>query len=112
MSTYVLLTKISPQAVKDPRSIEELGKRVSEKIKTHCPEVNWVASYAVLGPYDYLDIFEAPNDSAATKVSVLIRSFGHATTETWPATPWNGFLELVRGVRGRTPARKRKTRKR
>ena len=99
MPTYVLLTKVSPQAVKDPKSLEDLGKKVIEKIKANCPEVNWIASYAVLGPYDYLDIFEAPDDNSAAKVSVIIRSFGHAITETWSATPWGGFLDLIRGVK-------------
>ena len=36
--------------------------------------VEWVSSYAILGPYDYLDVFRAPNVDAACKVSTLVRS--------------------------------------
>jgi uncharacterized protein with GYD domain len=52
----------------------------------------------VLGPYDYLDIFEAPDNEAAAKVAVVVRSFGHATTETWPATPWERFRKIIQAT--------------
>ena len=41
-----------------------------------------MGNYAVLGPWDYLDILEASDSEAATKVALLVRSFGHAHTET------------------------------
>jgi uncharacterized protein with GYD domain len=56
--------------------------------------VKWVANYAVLGPYDYMDIFEAPDETTAAKVVMIIRSYGHGQTETWTAMPWERF-EIV-----------------
>ena len=95
MTTYILLTKLSPEAVSKSGAILELGKAVAEKLKSQCPEAKWVSSYAILGGCDYLDIFEAPDETAASKVALVIRSFGHATTETWVATPWHRFRETV-----------------
>lgn len=43
------------------------------------------------GPYDYLDIFDAPNETTAAKVVMIIRSYGHGQTETWTAMPWERF---------------------
>jgi uncharacterized protein with GYD domain len=60
MATYVMLTKLSPEALTRPESVEELNRQVEDRIKKECPTVKWVANYAILGPYDYLDIFEAP----------------------------------------------------
>jgi uncharacterized protein with GYD domain len=60
--------------------------------------VEWVGSYAVLGPYDYVDVFRAPNLDTATKVSAIVRTYGHAQTETWAATEWDHFKEVVRSV--------------
>jgi uncharacterized protein with GYD domain len=79
--------------------------QVQDRIKRDCPEVKWIANYAVLGPCDYIDIFEAPNSEAATKVALLVRSFGTATTETWIVTPW----KTARGnlPRSQTARRKR-----
>lgn len=100
MATYALLTRLSPDAVTDPAKIEEFGRLVSEKLKTECPTAKWIASYAVLGPYDYLDLFEAPDNETAAKVAVVVRSFGHATTETWPVTPWDRFRQLIATTSG------------
>jgi uncharacterized protein with GYD domain len=99
MALYVMQTRLSPEALTCPESVVELNRRVEERIKTECPTVRWVANYAVLGPCDYLDIFEAPDADAATKVALIVRSFGHATTETWMATPWERFVELATGLK-------------
>jgi uncharacterized protein with GYD domain len=98
MATYVMLTRLSPEALTEPGAVEELNKKVEDHIRAECPGVKWVANYAVLGRCDYLDLFEAPDADTATKVSLLVRSLGHATTETWVATPWERFLALAQGL--------------
>lgn len=100
MATYVMLTRLSPEALSRPEAVAELNRQVEERIKRECSEVRWLANYAVLGPCDYLDIFEAPDSEAATKVALLVRSLGHATTETWVATRWDRFVELAKGLKG------------
>lgn len=96
MPTFIMLTRLSHAALQSPSSLENLGREVTERIHAECPEVQWERSYAVLGPTDYLDIFTAPDIDAATKVATIIRTFGHASTEVWAATPWERFVELVR----------------
>ena len=95
MPMYVVLSRITPETLKTPKELERLEKAVSEAIRRECPQVKWVSNYAILGPYDYLDIFEAPDETVAAKVVVLIRSFGHAETETWTALPWERFEKLI-----------------
>lgn len=95
MGTYVMLTKVSPESMTSPDRLKKLEHEVKERIKKHCPQVRWVSNYAVLGPYDYLDIFEAPDELTASKVATVVRSFGHATTETWGAIPWERFRAMV-----------------
>jgi uncharacterized protein with GYD domain len=96
MAHYVMLTKLSPEAAGRTRDLEQLEREVKQRLETECPEVRWVTSYSVLGPYDYVDVFEAPDNVAATKVALIVRSFGHATTETWPAMPWTSFRDIAR----------------
>ncbi len=95
MATYVVLTRLTPETVKSPGDLRRLEKLVSERIRTECPQVKWLANYAILGPYDYLDLFEAPDETVAAKVVMIIRSFGHAQTETWTALPWDRFERLI-----------------
>lgn len=91
MALYVMLTKISPESMSPPDRLRELESKVKGEVQKHCPDVKWVGSYAVLGPYDYVDIVEAPDEITAAKVATIVRSFGHATTETWPAVPWDRY---------------------
>lgn len=99
MPTYVMLTKLSPEALTRPGAVTELNKQVEDRVRRECPAVKWIGNYAVLGPCDYLDIFEAPDADTATKTALLVRSFGHASTETWVATPWDRFVELAKGLK-------------
>lgn len=99
MTTYILLTRLSSEAVSSPAKIKELEQEIKKKVQRNCPQVKWLADYAVLGPCDYLDIFETPDEAAASKVAAIIRSFGHATTETWTAIPWPRFRDMATGIK-------------
>ena len=96
MSTFIMLTRLSHQALQSPSSLADLSRQVAERVRVDCPEVAWKANYVILGPADYLDIFTAPDVEAAMKVATVIRTFGHATTEIWAATEWDRFVDLVR----------------
>ena len=54
-------------------------------IRSEFPTVEWI-NVAVLGPYKYLDTFQAPDIDTALKVATIVRSFGDAHIEVWAAT--------------------------
>jgi len=98
MPTFIMLTRVSPEALRSPKGVEVLERVAMTAVRAECPGVEWVASYAILGPYDYLDIFTAPDIETATKVATLVRIAGRAHTEVWPATEWTRYKEMVRGL--------------
>jgi uncharacterized protein with GYD domain len=75
-----------------------MGREWLKKVKRACPEVKWLAHYAILGPYDFMDIYEAPNVETAHKVSLISRAEGAVSAESWQALPYDDFLELLAEV--------------
>ena len=102
METFVMLSRLAPGALESPKSLESLEKQVMERIRSECPDVEWVHNFAVLGPYDYLDVFRAPDTQTAFTVATLVRTLGHAHTEVWGATEWSKFKDMVRDLPGKT----------
>jgi uncharacterized protein with GYD domain len=98
MQTFVMLTRLARGRMEATIPPTTLEREVMNKIRLDCPTVRWGASYALLGPVDYLDIFQAPDIETAMKVAAIVRSEGHASTETWPALEWDRFKSLIASV--------------
>ena len=92
MATYVILSRISPEAFGDPKDFKQLADTVSAKIRSDCPGVVWKDSYATLGRFDIVDVVESDDSKEVEKAAMIIRAYGHSTTETLAATPWKEFL--------------------
>jgi uncharacterized protein with GYD domain len=98
VQTYVLMTKLSPEVMADPRGREAAGKAWLKTVARLCPDVHWVAHYALLGRYDFMDIYEAPDVETAHRVSYISRSQGALEAESWQAIPYDQFLTMAQEV--------------
>lgn len=92
MNTYIILSRFSPEAFDNPKHFLELAEQVSKKIREECPGIRWKDSYATLGRFDVIDVVEASDPKEIGKAAMIIRAYGHSTTETLLATPWKDFL--------------------
>lgn len=95
MGVYVLMTKLTPEVSGNLKGREAIGKAWKKMVDERCPDVRWLGHYALLGPYDFMDIYEAASDETAAKVSMITRAGGALTAETWPALAWSRFTDLV-----------------
>ncbi len=95
MSTYIILSKISPDALKEPDDFRKMADTVKQKIRKECPDVVWKDSYAVKGQYDVVDVVESSDPGQVDKASMIIRSHGRSDTQTMQATPWKEFLATI-----------------
>ncbi|MCK4848794.1 MAG: GYD domain-containing protein [Candidatus Heimdallarchaeota archaeon] len=95
MPTYILITRFKNL---DLAERKEQGKKWLEMVKEKVPSVKWITHYAILGPYDFLDIFEASNEIEAAKVSLLSRVAGAAFAESWTAIPYSDFLKIAHAI--------------
>ena len=95
MPMFVLMTRLAPEALQDARGRRAMGKEWLKKVRTSCPEVKWLAHYALLGPYDFMDLYEAPDVETAHRVSILSRAEGALIAESWQALHYDRFLEIL-----------------
>ncbi len=98
MTTFVLLSKVTPTATGQTSALTEMDAIFEEELSTELPEVKRLASYALLGPYDFMHIIEAPNEIMAAKVALLVNRFGTAATQTLTAIPFEEFKQVTRDV--------------
>jgi len=73
VATYVILSRVSPEAFADPAGFRQLAKAVSETIRSECPGVTWKASYATLGRFDVVDIVEADDPKQVEKATASLK---------------------------------------
>jgi uncharacterized protein with GYD domain len=92
MTTYVILSRLAPDAFKDPKELKQIATTVAEKIKDECPAVTWKESYLTLGRFDVVDIVESNDLKQLELAALIIRGYGHAATETMQATVWSDFI--------------------
>ena len=95
MKTFILMTKLTPSIAAQMKDRDRIGREWLEHVKKKCPEVKFLAHYGLLGHYDFMDIYEAPDEEVAAKVSMISRANGAAIAESWPAIPYKRIVELA-----------------
>ena len=90
MATYVMLTTLTDEGRKtikqNPQRIKEVNKEVE------AAGVKIVAQYALLGPYDFVNILEAPDNIAISRVAMELGSRGTLQTMTMAAMTLDEFV--------------------
>lgn len=98
MPTFVLMTKLSPSSIGDSVSRESIGRDWFDTVKEKCPEVKWIDHYALLGAYDFMDIYEAPNVEVAAKVSMITMAKGAVKAESMSAIPYKKYVSIIKEI--------------
>lgn len=98
MKTFILLTKLSPDISRQMKDRDKLGRDWLELVRQTCPEVKFISHYALLGAHDFLDIYEAPDEKSAAKVSMISLANGAFQAETLIAIPYKQFLGLTKEI--------------
>ena len=95
MQTFILLTKLSSDLTRQMQDREKIGKTWIDQVRDKCPQVKFIAHYALLGQYDFLDIYEAPDAETAAKVSMISQKNGALQAQSLMAIPYKRFVELA-----------------
>ena len=93
MATYVLLTNLTDEGRKTIRSRPERIREVNKEIDGMGGKL--IAQYAVLGPYDFVNIVEAPNNEAIVRIVVELGARGTLQLMTLPAIDIEEFISRI-----------------
>jgi len=95
MQTYILFTKLSTDLSYEMKNRERQGRSWLEQVRAKCPKVKFLAHYAILGEYDFIDIYEAPDPETAAKVSMISQANGALHARSMLAIQYKRFIELA-----------------
>jgi len=94
MAIYVMLTNLTDEGRKtikeNPGRIKEVNKEVEAM------GVKLLAQYALMGPYDFLNVLEAASNEAVAKVAVELGARGTLQTLTMPAIRLDDLIKTLK----------------
>jgi uncharacterized protein with GYD domain len=74
METYIMLTKLTDEGRKTLKQNPDRKKEVNKEIEAMGGSV--VAQYAVLGPYDFVNVVQAADNKTIAKISMELGARG------------------------------------
>lgn len=94
MAIYVMLTNLTDEGRKTIKDKPERIKEVNKEVEAMGVKV--LAQYALLGPYDFVNILEAPNNQAISKVAIELGARGTLQTMTMAAVDVDTFIQNLK----------------
>jgi uncharacterized protein with GYD domain len=95
LPTYLLLSTLTPEGRQtlhaNPDRLEEVNQEIADFGCTI------VAQYALLGPYDFVSVIEAPDNETIAHLSLDLGSRGTVNIVTLPAISRDRLREKLKG---------------
>jgi uncharacterized protein with GYD domain len=91
---YILLSTLTSEGRKTIKERPERIKEVNREIEAFGAKV--LQQYSVLGKYDFVNIVEAPDNDAITRVSIELGSRGTVHIMSMPATKIDDFVNMIK----------------
>ncbi len=83
METYILLAKLTAEGRKTVQERPDRVTEVNQDVEAMGAKV--VSQWAVLGPYDFISVVEAPDNETIAQVSLALGGRGTVELLTLPA---------------------------
>jgi len=94
MAKYILLSTLTESGRETLKKNPERIKEVNEELKELGIEV--LKQWAVLGPYDFVNLVEAPHNEAIFKLSVELGSRGTVEITSMPAITIDELIKSLK----------------
>jgi uncharacterized protein with GYD domain len=93
MPTYLMLSRLTSQGVQTLNSNPDRLKEVNKDVEELGARV--LHQWACLGPYDFVNVVEAPDAETVARVSVRLGARGSAKLESYELLPVDNLLDSI-----------------
>ncbi len=93
MAIYVMLTSLTDEGRRTVRESPARIKEVNQEVEAMGAKI--LAQYALLGPYDFINILEAPDNKVIAKIAMELSSRGTLHTMTMAAMTLDEFISSI-----------------
>ena len=94
MPIYLMLTTLTDEGRKTIKEKPERIREVNKEVELMGAKL--IAQYAVLGPYDFVNILDAPSNEVISKVALELGSRGTVQTMTLAAVTVDKFISSLK----------------
>jgi len=94
VATYILLSTITEEGAETIKENPDRIKEVNQEVEALGVRV--LSQYAVLGPYDFVTIVEAPDNETVARMSAELAARGTVKIMTLPAIPIDAFIARLK----------------
>jgi len=94
MAKFVMLTTLTDEGRKTIKQNPGRIKEVNKEVEAMGAKI--LTQYAILGPYDFINILEAPTNEAVSRVAIALGSRGTLQTMTLAAMDVDDFIASLK----------------
>jgi len=88
-----MLTNLTDEGRRTVKANPERIKEVNKEVESMGVKI--IAQYAVLGPYDFVNVLDAPDNKAITRVAMQLGARGTLQTMTMEAMSLDDFVKIM-----------------
>jgi uncharacterized protein with GYD domain len=94
MATFLMLSTVGPDGASTLTENPDRLKAVNAEVEAMGVKV--LAQWALLGPYDFCTVLDAPDDRTMARVALVLGARGTLKTLTLTAIPIDDYIETMR----------------
>ena len=94
MPIYILMSKLTYKGRQTIKHHPDRIKEVNKDIEAYGAKV--LQQYSVLGPYDFVNIIDAPDNKLVNKLSIELAARGTIEIMTMPALQIDEFISEIK----------------
>jgi uncharacterized protein with GYD domain len=96
MTTYIMLAHLTDQGIRSAKESPDRLDKARQLLKDMGGDFKLF--FLTMGKYDFVAVYEAPDDAVAARFNLQLAMLGNVRTQTLKAFPEAAYREIMRTV--------------